>query len=116
MEEVYLRYLRYVFVFDPYNQALLLNAVIYDALICQTRNRGPGDHLLLFYRSILMVDTLGLGFTVYFYRLKVVGLVDTVYQSIFGLNANLMVWWFLIWHIPDKTLPKQGFKDIIQIS
>ena len=69
-----------------------------------------------FYRSILMVDTLGLGFTVYFYRLKVVGLVDTVYQSIFGLNANLMVWWFLIWHIPDKTLPKQGFKDIIQIS
>jgi hypothetical protein len=27
-----------------------------------------------------------------------------------------MVWWFLIRHILDVILAKQGFKDIIQIS
>jgi hypothetical protein len=29
---------------------------------------------------------------------------------------ELSVWWFLIWHILDKILAKQGFKDIIQIT
>ena len=31
-------------------------------------------------------------------------------------RKDLRVWWFLIWHILDKILAKQGFKDIIQIS
>jgi hypothetical protein len=36
--------------------------------------------------------------------------------SIYSEFWSLRVWWFLIWHILDKILAKQGFKDIIQIS